>query len=191
MAESDRDKWDRRYRERGAFDTEPSAFLVSLAPQLPARGRALDVAGGNGRNALWLARRGLDVTIVDVSAEGLALARAAAFAAGLTVDTVRADLESEPLPAGPWDLVISFLYLERALFAQWPRVLAPGGLLVYVQPTRSNLQAHERPPAPFLLDDGELPRLVRGLEVVTYEEGWFDSRHEARLVARRPRVAGL
>ena len=145
------------------------------------------MAGGAGRNAIWLARRGLQVTLVDISREALALARGAAGA--LPVALVCADLETEPLPAGPFDLIISFNFLRRELFAAFPASLAPGGLLVYLQPTRSNLQRHPRPPAAFLLDDGELPGLVKGLEIVSYQEGWFSDgdqpRHQARLVARK------
>jgi tellurite methyltransferase len=66
---------------------------------------------------------------------------------------------------------------------------------VFVQPTRSNLERHPRPGPAHLLDDGELPRLIAplALEVVRLEEGWFDphdedARHEARLIARRPRA---
>jgi SAM-dependent methyltransferase len=187
MSEADREKWDARYRGEGAASAVPSAFLTSL--ELPAAGLALDVAGGTGRNALWLARRGWRVTIVDVSAQGLARARTAAR--GLPVELVCADLEREPLPAGPFDLALSMYFLRRELFAAFPSVLTPGGLLVYVQPTRSNLQRHPRPPAGFLLEDGELPSLVRGLEIVRYEEGWLDDgaepQHLARLLARKPR----
>jgi tellurite methyltransferase len=187
MSAADREKWDARYRQQGPGTSPPSAFLTSL--ELPPVGRALDVAGGTGRNALWLARQGWRVTIVDVSAEGLALARAAA--GELPVELVVADLEQEPLPAGPFDLVVSSHFLRRELFAAFPTVLAPGGLLVYVQPTRSNLQRHARPPAGFLLEDGELPSLVRDLEIVHHDEGWStdagEPQHLARLVARKPR----
>jgi SAM-dependent methyltransferase len=189
MSTADREKWDARYRGQGPESTTPSEFLTSLGAVLPARGRVLDVAGGAGRNALWLARRGLDVTVVDISSEGLALAGAAAKAAGVSLALVAADLEQEPLPAGPFDLVTSFYFLRRELFPSFTQVLAPGGLLVYVQPTRSNLERHARPPAGFLLEDGELPGLLRGLEILRYEEGWSagpEGRHEARLVARRP-----
>jgi tellurite methyltransferase len=185
MSDADRAKWDERYRSKGPESSEPLSFLTSLV--LPAPGRALDVAGGAGRNALWLARRGWAVTIVDVSAEGLGLARAAA--GDLPLELVCADLERDPLPPGPFDLIVSSYFLRRELFAAFSAVLAPGGLLVYVQPTRSNLQRHARPPAGFLLEDGELPSLVRGLEIVRYEEGWFgegdEARHEARLIARK------
>jgi tellurite methyltransferase len=185
MSIADREKWDARYRTQVTQATAPSPFLTSL--ELRESGRALDVAGGAGGNAIWLARRGLQVTLVDISREALALARAAA--GDLALALVCADLETERLPAGPFDLITSFNFLRRELFATFPDSLAPGGLLVYLQPTRSNLQRHARPPAGFLLEDGELPGLVKGLEVVRYEEGWFEDgeepRHEARLVARR------
>jgi len=187
MSAADREKWDTRYRTQGAESSAPSPFLTSL--DLRESGSALDVAGGAGRNAIWLARRGLDVTLVDISREALALARAAA--GDLPLSLVCADLETEPLPAGPFDLIISFNFLRRELFAAFPGSLAPGGLLVYLQPTRSNLQRHPRPPAAFLLEDGELPSLVKGLEVVSYQEGWSsdgdEPRHEARMVARKAR----
>jgi tellurite methyltransferase len=189
MSQADREKWDARYLREGPESTVPSAFLTSLDGLLPRRGRALDVAGGAGRNAVWLARRGLDVTLVDISAEGLVIASSAASQAGVSLSLVASDLEENDLPGGPFDMILSCYFLRRALFSAFAAALAPGGLLVYQQPTRSNLERHPRPPAGFLLDDGELPSLVQGLEVVRYDEGWFgegaDSRHEARLVARK------
>jgi SAM-dependent methyltransferase len=182
---ADREKWDARYREEGPEATEPSPFLTSLT-EIPPRGRALDVAGGAGRHAIWLARRGLAVTIVDVSPVGLDLARAAAAAAGVRIETRVLDLEEEGLPPGPWDVIACFYFLSRPLFAELPGALAPGGLLVCALATRSNLERHPRPGPRFLLEDGELPGLARGLEIVRYDEGWFEGRHEARLVARRP-----
>ena len=72
------------------------------------------------------------------------------------------------------------------LYGAWWELLAPRGCLVVEHPTVRNLERHARPPAAFLLDEGELPMLVDGLEIVTYEEGWTGTgRHEARLLARR------
>jgi SAM-dependent methyltransferase len=185
MSDADRAKWDERYRTKGPESPAAHEFLIGL--DLPPPGRALDVAGGAGRNAVWLARRGWRVTLVDISAEGLALAKAAAGT--LPLEVVCADLEREPLPAGPFDLIVSTYYLRRELFADFADRLSPGGLLVYVQPTRSNLQRHPHPSAAFLLEDGELPALAQGLTVVRCDEGWFrdgeSERHEARLVARK------
>ncbi|HUE73879.1 MAG TPA: class I SAM-dependent methyltransferase [Pirellulaceae bacterium] len=186
MPEFDRTKWDAKYADPDFAPREPSAVLMALEKFLPKRGRAIDVAGGAGRNAIWLAQRGLDVTIVDVSSVGLAQAAARAKEAGVTLTTLCTDLEEQPFPAGAWDLIVSCRYLQRPLFAVYPPVLARGGTLVVIQPTKSNLERHEKPPADFLLEDDELPRLVQGLTIVHSEEGWLaDGRHDAAVVARK------
>lgn len=185
MSAKDREKWNAKYGASGLSNDPPAAFLASLDALLPRRGRALDVAGGVGRNAIWLARRGLETTLVDVSEVALGLA--ARSAGDVPLKTVAADLDVDSLPPGPWDVIASFNFLWRELFDVVPALLAPGGLLVYSQPTRSNLARHAKPPEGFLLDDGELPGLVRSLELIQWSEGWTDEgRHEARLVARRP-----
>jgi tellurite methyltransferase len=187
VSEEDRQRWNSRYREQTA-GSEPSRFLRTLADRLPSTGRALDVAGGPGHDALWLARRGLDVTLTDISDVALERATSAAREAGLPLRVARVDVEAEPLPSGPYELVLCLNFLWRPLFDVFPQVLAPGGWLVFAQPTRSNLQRNAHPSARFLLEDGELPQLLRGLEVISYTEGWTEEgRHEARLVAtRRP-----
>jgi len=162
-------------------------FLLELEGLLPRAGRALDVAGGGGHNAVWLARRGLEVTLVDIS--DVAVDRAAALAAsqGAALRVERRDLEAEPLPEGPFGLVVCLNYLQRSLFEAWEQVLGPGGQLVFLQPTRKNLERNPGGSARYLLEEGELRGLVRGLEVVRLEESWSEAgRHEARLVARRP-----
>src|SRR5213593_334566 len=89
MAATARDRWDARYRAGGAERREPSPFLVTMAGLLPRAGAAscpptaLDVAGGAGRNAVFLARCGFAVTVADIAPAGLALAAAAAAAAGV------------------------------------------------------------------------------------------------------------
>jgi len=176
--------WNRRYLE--GWSSDPSGFLLSIGELLPISARALDVAGGNGRNALWLAQRGLDVTIVDVSDEALDLARSAAAASDTRVTLVHADLRSGELPQGPWDLIFCSHYLQRSLFPLMVGALAEGGVLAAAIATVRNLERHPRPSREFVLDEGELPSLVGQLTVLRYEEGWFDDHHEARIVAKRP-----
>lgn len=185
MSEHDREKWDAKWATREQA-SPPSTWLVSLADRLPQQGRALDIAGGAGRNALWLVERGLQVTVYDVSEVGLAAARRFS---NDRIATVCCDLEVEPLPDGPWDVILSFHYLQRALFSRFPALLAPDGLLVFCQPTALNLSRHPHPSRRFLLREGELAGLIpAGLETLSLDESWgIEGRHEARLVARKSR----
>jgi tellurite methyltransferase len=186
MSDFDRQKWNARYLEGRHAGEEPSLLLTSSEAHLPSSGRALDLAGGGGRHAIWLAKRGLEVTLADVSDEGLKLAQQRATAHGVSLHMVRADLETDPIPAGPWNLIVLLHYLHRPLFAEIPRVLAPGGILFFVQPTTRNLERHEKPPRPFLLEEGEAPRLIQDLEILRYEEDWLaEGRHDALIIARR------
>jgi tellurite methyltransferase len=189
VAEADRARWNIKYKHRGDGPlSAPSSFLLALDDVLPTRGRALDLAGGSGRHALWLAERGLEVTLADVSDEALQRARDVAKQRGLPLTTERVDLEENSVAAAlgstAWDVIVLFNYLWRPLFAQLPGLLANGGLFAFCQPTRTNLQRNAHPGARFLLDDGELPSLVEGLRTLRYTEGWSESgRHEARLLA--------
>jgi tellurite methyltransferase len=189
VASGDRERWNERHAREPAG--EPSRFVTGLEAVLPRRGRAIDVGGGTGRHALWLARRGLEVTLADVSDVALGMAASAARGEGLPFTAIEVDLETVPLPAGPWDVIVCTYFLHRPLFDVFPVALAPGGWLVFAHATRTNLERNPRPGPRHLLEDGEIRALVHGLEIVRCEEAWFEEgRHEARLVARRPPVSG-
>lgn len=181
---TERERWNERYTEAG-WAEDPSPWLIANADLLPPPGRALDVAGGTGRNAIWLASRGWDVTVADVSDVALTLATERAATLDVALHTQRTDLGADPLPDGPWDVLLLFHFLERALFPRIASVLRPGGLLIGSLATVTNLERHKRPPRPYILDDSELPSLIHDLDTLRYEEDWRDDHHEARFVARR------
>ncbi len=146
--EDARARWNRKHGDAlrsGAAPTGPSSFLTANEALLPTSGRAVDVAGGTGRHALWLARRGLDVTLVDVSDTACAEATRRAIDTGVGLDVVRADLSHEPPPAGPWDVIVVAHWLDREVWARLPEHLAPQGLLLLCQATASNAERHGRP----------------------------------------------
>jgi 2-polyprenyl-3-methyl-5-hydroxy-6-metoxy-1,4-benzoquinol methylase len=185
MSDFDRQKWNAKYQAELA-PRDPSHGLVALDRFLPTSGKALDIACGAARHGIWLAQRGLTVTVADISAVALRLAQERAAERGVPITLLEIDLEVQAFPAGPWDLIVSVCYLQRSIYVSYPAALAPGGTLVVIQPTKRNLERHAKPPADFLLDEGELPRLVRGLEIVHYAEDWSaDERHDAVIVARR------
>jgi SAM-dependent methyltransferase len=186
MADTDREHWDRRYAERSHDEGNPPDWLAQFADDLPRDGRALDVAAGTGRVALWLARAGLEVTAVDVSPVGLEQLADAARSERLHVETVATDLEKAPLPQGLWNVVTCFAYLQRDLFPAMRDLLAPGGILISEISTIRNLERHERPPAGYLLEENELLSLIAPLTVLYYREAWIDDRAVARVIARKP-----
>jgi SAM-dependent methyltransferase len=139
-----REDWDRRYAEKElVWSAEPNRFLVAeVSGLLP--GRALDLACGEGRNALWLAERGWRVTGVDYSRVAIEKGRARAVREHLDVELVHDDLlEYEPA-GGAFELVI-VLYLQipmderRRVLSKAAEALAPGGTLLVVGHDLSNL----------------------------------------------------
>ncbi len=98
MPEADRQRWNQRYRQEGPMDHQPHPFLVEMFPRLGPPGRALDVAGGAGRHALWLAQRGWQVTLVDISDVALRMAEQAAEECGVPVRWPRGEAAAPPSP---------------------------------------------------------------------------------------------
>jgi SAM-dependent methyltransferase len=177
MATVDREKWDALYadaREPG----QPPRWLERFAEQLPRAGSALDLAAGSGRIARWAAERGLETLAVDISPVGLARI------AHPRVRTLAWDLEHDRLPAGPFALITLFNYRQPSLQPAVHAALAPGGFLIAELATVTNLERHAHPSRRWLAEPGELSAFAAGLEIVSYEEGWLDDRHTARLVAR-------
>ena len=173
MSKADQAKWNERYRA-GAFAERPhpSALLEAWVSRLPAsRGRALDLACGAGRNSLFLARHGFEVTGIDVSSEGLKRAAATAEREGLDVTWMRHDLD-EGLPvSGPFDVVCLFRYVNPALVRQLPDLLATDGILM-VEEHLATDQPVAGPSNPaFCVQPGELRRLLPELDVLHQEEG--------------------
>jgi SAM-dependent methyltransferase len=134
--------FDRLYRDsnQSRFTTDPSAFLVAMTKDLKS-GKALDVAMGQGRNALYLASKGWDVTGFDIAEEGLKAAQENAARSGLALKTVKAGWDDFDFGHDQWDL-ICFIYTDAPVVD--PRFVArvrdglkTGGLLLMDRPYRS------------------------------------------------------
>jgi tellurite methyltransferase len=166
----------------------PDDWLLASADLWPRTGRALDVACGRGRNAVVMARAGLEVEGVDRDREALACLEEAARQEALRVGVRVLDLETGAADLGhdAFDLVVVSRYLHRPLFSALRAALRPGGLLVYETFTTAQKRC-QRPRRPeFLLEPGELPHLVAPLVVLRSREGEYDGRHVASVVAHKP-----
>lgn len=190
-----RDRWNDRYAQPGRqwMPATPSEWLAEHAELLTGGGRALDVACGDGRNALYLAQLGYTVDAIDVSDVAIDALRAATASRGLTTTIAPrvVDLEREPLPAGPYDVIVVTNFLQRDLFEPLQEALAPGGLLVFETLARAHVDelGHSFNPA-YLVEHGELPRAFARLAVVDQHEGVTQRSGQARgvagIVARKP-----
>ena len=177
---------------------EPTRWLVDHAHLLPLSGDAIDVACGNGRNALWLAARGFNTLAVDRNATAIAQLSDAARQRRLSLRAEVADLEegrpeSLVLPVGEaplasaFDVVVVVHYLHRPLFPALVAALRPGGILIYETFTRAQaLRGKPTNPA-FLLEPGELRELVAPLDVIEAREGEFEGKMLASVIAVRRR----
>lgn len=182
MAEADRQKWNAKHLARGFADLDEDSPVKTWLNELPQAGRVLDVAGGSGRHALFFAERGFDCHLTDISSEALKIAEEEATNRSLTLICHELDLEQQALPRGPWSVIVCAYYLQRELFAAFKRELAENGRLVFVQPTKTNLERHQKPSAAYLLEPGELLSLLSAhrLRPLEYAECWQENgRHEA------------
>jgi SAM-dependent methyltransferase len=181
--------WDQRYdTDEYVYGKEPNDFLSAMADRLPD-GRTLCLAEGEGRNAVFLAGRGLQVTAVDSSRVGLAKAAQLAREKRVHVETVHADLADFPIEAASWDLIVSiFCHVPPSLRADLHRRVAaglrPGGmfLLEAYTPTQLAYGTGGPPTAELTVDLPSLRRelaelrLTHALETVReIHEGRFHS----------------
>ena len=187
-------KWDEKFaRGDEIHGFAPSAPLPDAIGGLPP-GRALDLACGAGRHALFLAGRGWQVVAIDGSRVGLdrMLEEARRLGVEARIEARTSDLESDTftLERDSFDLVCDFYFLHRPLFAQIRGAVRPGGL--FVAAIHVEEEGSEAPHS-FLLRPGELRAFVEGWgwEVVHAREGSSTEtghRHAtAEIVARRPR----
>jgi tellurite methyltransferase len=185
--------WNERYSRGEHITTEPLPLLVRAVDKLRA-GRALDLACGTGRHAIFLAERGWEVTAVDASDVGIELAQAEARRRGVHVDWRVSDLEQEgaEIEAESYDLIADFYYLQRSLFPQIRAGVSAGGLFVAaIHLIGQSPDMRPRNPA-FFLQPGELRAEFRGWEILhDYEGPPTEDGHQhptAEIVARK--VAG-
>jgi SAM-dependent methyltransferase len=197
--------WDQQYRtDTYVYGTAPNDYLTTNAHHLPA-GNVLCLGDGEGRNGVWLAEHGWQVTAVDISPVGLTEARDLAVQRGLRADkfvTVVADLADYELGHQRWDGIVSiFCHLPPSIRVRVHRqvrdALTAGGVLLYEGYHPNQIGRHGGPPRPDLTPPLEdLRRDFDGLEILhaTETERVLDEGNEhqglaavVQLAARRAR----
>lgn len=175
MSEADLQKWDERYRA-GAYAerTHPTELLRRHLGGIP-RGRALDVACGAGRNALFLAESGVEVDAVDISQVALARANELAVARNLRVNWIRGDLAGGVVPLVPenrrYSLILMIRYVDLPLIAELISLLDDDGVLIVEEHLQADVPVAGPTNPAFRLAPNALLDAARDLRVLLYREG--------------------
>jgi len=174
----DRLKWNQKYQNQHYAD-EPAAIIKQYV-ELAGGKNALDIAAGNGRNALFLAKQGFVVDAVDIADTGLA--RFAGKHPG--IQAICADLDDFDIPANRYDLIVNIKYLNRRLFPYIREGLAPGGVLIFETFLDSQHPAAGQPGCrDYVLRENELLHAFLSLQIVCYKEAKDEKESEAARLA--------
>lgn len=181
-------KWDQRYSEPGfAYGTDPNDFLVSSRHYLPSTGKVLCLAEGEGRNSVYLAKQGYDVTAVDSSAVAMEKTRALAGESGVSVQTVVADLGSFDFGLNTYDAIISIFChlppeLRKTVHKRCTQSLTDSGVFLLEGYTPKQLEhgTGGPPEKELLMSLIDLETEFQGLELIHSVELERDI-HEGRL----------
>ena len=178
--------WDERFgAPEYIFGTEPNRFLASQRALFRPGMRVLDVACGEGRNAVFLAQNGFRVTGVDISDIGIAKAERLALAQGLAVEFRCIDLEGYQITE-QYDVIVNCNFLLRDLIPTEVKALTPRGLLLFdtLLASPQLLSAHN---PDYLLRQGELGKIFRQFagDILCSEESTAGETPTARLLFRK------
>lgn len=189
MSDDERQRWNDRYAT-GEYRarTWPTAHLERWVPQVRT-GRALVIACGPGRNALYLAEQGFDVVGVDISEVAIRQARASAADRRLAAEFFVADLDEFVPEPGSFDLITVIRYRNRDLWPRLVEALAPDGWILAEHHMKTTAEVGGPSSPDFRLDPEELLEAFAGLRIVHYSESIEPADDETRAYAIQRAVA--
>ena len=182
---TDQERWDNRFRKNDfALGKEPNPFLKRHIRFLP-KGKTLDIAAGEGRNAVFLAQHGFDVDAIDISEKGLRKARQLARQAGVGIHTLRFDLDAYSIEPEKYDLIADFYFLKRNLIPKMKKGLKKGGKIIFETYILEHRTLGTKGPkdAKYFLRPNELFRLFKTFRILFYREGIFKEGGKRKAVA--------
>ena len=187
-SEEDRRSWDRLYQSNQyIFGKEPATFLARSLHHLTS-GRVLDIAMGEGRNSVYLAKKGFLVDGIDISEVALRKAKRLARENGVSITPILADLTTYAIHSDVYSVMVNFDYLQKNLITQMKRALKKNGIIVFQNYTIDQLSnpGGGSIRRDNLLKKGELKSLFKDFEILVYEETNDGVHARASLVARKP-----
>jgi SAM-dependent methyltransferase len=185
-----RSHWDLKYEQGLPSLERPDPFFVSafnefVSDQFPHGGAVLDLAGGIGRHALWLAKRNWQVTVVDISEVAIRKLDQKALQLDLTLDLFALDAMDYQFKPGYFDLIVMFYHFDRDICPRVFSALKPGGLLICKSSLSWNLYEGSAPANIRPLGKNEILSLLPELRAVHHQERPVRDRGVVEYVGRK------
>lgn len=181
--------WDKKFSNRKyLYGKTPAKFLAQNYEYIPAGGIVLDMGMGEGRNAVFLARKGYKILGIDISSVAVKKARRLAREFGVRIDSVIASLDKYKIPKASFDAIICFYYVDRKLTNRMLTWLKPGGIIIYESNTilqRTRKSGGNKYDPRFLLGEGELLEMFPNTRLLKYEEPLHKENFTASAILRK------
>lgn len=181
----DKQQWEQHYQDKESDELQPPDTLLTNNRKLLTGGTALDIATGSGRNALFLAECGYQVTAIDRAESAVQLVRTTAKKRGLDINAVTADMLDVDLGTEQFDLIANFYFLERELIPRIKQSLKPCGLVFFETFTSYQIPRDDPRYRKFLIDPNELLTMFSDFFIMYYFERIKGSKAVASMIAKK------
>jgi tellurite methyltransferase len=180
--------WDAKYnRPHFIFGKRPAQFLFDNYMFIPKESHVLDMGMGEGRNAVFLAQKGYEVTGVDISSVAIKKAQYLAKEYDVKIKSIVGRMQDFVSPQ-LYDAIICFYYVDRALINKMRSWLRPGGVLIFEAHTlrqRTKLM-HAQDPIEYFLKEQELLKWFNGWKILKFEEPLHEKDYRSSIVLQKP-----
>jgi len=183
-------QWDQKYaRSTFIYGKSPAPFLAENYHYIPFQGSVLDMGMGEGRNAVFMAQKGYNVTGVDLSSVAVKKSYLLAQEFGVKIKGVVASLKDYKIPPSSFDAIICFYWVDRSMVDKIKNWLKPGGILIYEAYTiREKEKLKSRKGilnADHYLKEQELLKLFPGMRVLKYEEPLHEKEYRSSIILQK------
>lgn len=180
--------WDKRYSKRSyVYGKLPAKFLAENFDYLKPGSFVLDMGMGEGRNAVFLAKKGHIVTGVDISSVAIKKSKMLAKELGVKIKTIVGSMSKYKIAPGSYDAIICFYYVDRNLNKKIQSWLKPGGILIYAAHTIKEYQqrGNKDDKVEYYLKQQELLSMFPDMKVLKYEEPEHENSYRAGIILKK------
>ena len=192
-ASTEKEAWDHRYNKNNfyIFGKMPSSFLSDHLHYLPKEGSVLDIAMGEGRNAVFLAKLGYKVTGIDISSVAIKKAHQLAGEQETKIKTINASMNDHHFAPKSFDVILCFYYINRKTIRSYENLLKDDGVLMVESFSEQQKKVDGFPFELYseedFLQQGELLSFFRNLDVLKFEKSEVEGNYREFIIARKKR----